>query len=54
MTYVAAAISSFHETSTVMIAAGICAGTCLVITLFSMWTKVRHAQDTHNHAADYD
>lgn len=39
MTYVAAAISSFHETSTVMIAAGICAGTCLVITLFSMWTK---------------
>ncbi|GAB6031888.1 transmembrane BAX inhibitor [Chamberlinius hualienensis] len=39
MAYMTGTITSFYDTQTVFIAAGMCAGVCLGITLLSMWSK---------------
>uniref|UniRef100_A0A131X9Z3 Putative fas apoptotic inhibitory molecule 2-like protein n=1 Tax=Hyalomma excavatum TaxID=257692 RepID=A0A131X9Z3_9ACAR len=39
MSYMVGAISSFHDTDTVLMAAGICAACCLAVSIFSCHTK---------------
>ncbi|KAL1426402.1 hypothetical protein MTO96_003408 [Rhipicephalus appendiculatus] len=40
MSYMVGAISSFHDTDTVLMAAGICAACCLAVSIFSCHTKI--------------
>lgn len=39
LSYMVATISSYYDTNVVLLAAGICAGVCLGITVLSIWSK---------------